>query len=71
MIFDIPFLIEYLTSFMTLEPGDMIATGTPLGLADVRPGDEVVVSIEGIGSLANTIVSETDYFGRIKAPACA
>lgn len=62
MIFDIPFLIEYLSAFMTLQPGDMIATGTPEGLADVVPGDEVVVEVEGVGRLVNTIVSEADFF---------
>lgn len=62
MIFNVPFLIEYISSFMTLEPGDMIATGTPEGLSDVVPGDEVVVEIEGIGRLRNTIVSETEFF---------
>lgn len=61
MIFDIPFLIAYLSEFMTLQPGDMIATGTPKGLADVRPGDEVVVEIEGIGRLVNQIISEKSY----------
>lgn len=61
MIFDIPFLIAYLSEFMTLQPGDMIATGTPKGLADVQPGDEVVVEIEGIGRLVNHIISEKDY----------
>ena len=61
MIFDIPFLIAYLSEFMTLQPGDMIATGTPKGLADVKPGDEVVVEIEGIGRLVNHIISEKDY----------
>jgi 5-oxopent-3-ene-1,2,5-tricarboxylate decarboxylase/2-hydroxyhepta-2,4-diene-1,7-dioate isomerase len=55
MIFSIAFMIEYLSDFMTLEPGDLILTGTPLGLADCRPGDEVVTSVEGIGSLINTI----------------
>ena len=49
-------------SFMTLQPGDMIATGTPEGLSDVMPGDEVVVEIEGIGKLRNFIVSESDFF---------
>jgi 5-oxopent-3-ene-1,2,5-tricarboxylate decarboxylase/2-hydroxyhepta-2,4-diene-1,7-dioate isomerase len=58
MVFDIPFLIEYLSSFMTLSPGDMIATGTPEGLADVVPGDEVIVEVEGVGRLVNHIVSE-------------
>ncbi|MEX0633821.1 fumarylacetoacetate hydrolase family protein [Serratia ureilytica] len=61
MIFDIPFLVAYLSEFMTLQPGDMIATGTPKGLADVQPGDEVVVEIEGIGRLVNHIISEKDY----------
>lgn len=61
MIFDIPYLIEYLSEFMTLHPGDMIATGTPKGLADVQPGDEIVVEIEGIGRLVNHIISEKDY----------
>jgi len=62
MIFDIPFLIEYLSSFMTLQPGDMIATGTPKGLADVKPGDEVTVEVEGVGRLTNTIVTESEFF---------
>lgn len=62
MIFDVPFLIEYLSSFMTLQPGDMIATGTPEGLSDVVPGDEVVVEIEGVGKLRNFIVSEAAFY---------
>ncbi|MBO0494479.1 fumarylacetoacetate hydrolase family protein [Pseudomonas sp. Marseille-Q1929] len=62
MIFDIPYLIEYLSSFMTLQPGDMIATGTPEGLADVVPGDEVIVEVEGVGRLVNRIVSEAEFF---------
>ena len=62
MIFDIPYLIEYLSSFMTLQPGDMIATGTPEGLADVVPGDEVIVEVEGVGRLVNRIVSEGEFF---------
>ncbi len=67
MIFDIPYLIEYFSSFMTLQPGDMIATGTPEGLADVVPGDEVVVEVEGVGRLVNRIVSEADFFKNNKA----
>ncbi|MBT2105195.1 4-hydroxyphenylacetate degradation bifunctional isomerase/decarboxylase [Enterobacter mori] len=58
LIFSIPFLIAYLSDFMTLQPGDMIATGTPKGLSDVVPGDEVVVEVEGVGRLVNRIVSE-------------
>ncbi|MGH8760857.1 MAG: fumarylacetoacetate hydrolase family protein [Burkholderiales bacterium] len=55
MIFDVPFLIEYFSSFMTLQPGDLILTGTPDGVVDCRPGDVVVTEIEDIGALINTI----------------
>ncbi|MCZ3003819.1 fumarylacetoacetate hydrolase family protein [Acinetobacter baumannii] len=51
---------------MTLQPGDMIATGTPEGLADVVPGDEVVVEVEGVGRLVNRIVSEAEFFSARK-----
>jgi len=56
MIFDVPFLIEYFSSFMTLRPGDLILTGTPDGVVDCRPGDVIVTEIEGIGALENRIV---------------
>jgi 5-oxopent-3-ene-1,2,5-tricarboxylate decarboxylase/2-hydroxyhepta-2,4-diene-1,7-dioate isomerase len=69
MIFDIPYLIEYFSSFMTLQPGDMIATGTPEGLADVQPGDEVIVEVERVGRLVNRIVSEADFFNNKKIAA--
>jgi len=62
MIFDIPFLIEYFSSFMTLQAGDMIATGTPEGLADVQPGDTIITEIEGVARLVNHMVSETEFF---------
>lgn len=55
MIFDVPFLIEYFSSFMTLQPGDLILTGTPDGVVDCQPGDVVVTTIEGVGDLINTI----------------
>lgn len=61
MIFDIPTLVEYLSSFMTLNQGDMILTGTPEGLVDTAIGDEVITEIEGIGRLVNTIVSDDDF----------
>ena len=61
MIFDIPFLIEYLSGFMTLAPGDVILTGTPEGLVDVKPGDEVVTEIDGVGRLLNTIVGDEAF----------
>ncbi|MBD3641820.1 MAG: fumarylacetoacetate hydrolase family protein [Marinobacter sp.] len=63
MIFDIPFLVEYLSQIMTLNPGDMIATGTPHGVVDMQPGDTVVCTIENICSLETRIVSEKEYYG--------
>ncbi|MEP6739593.1 MAG: fumarylacetoacetate hydrolase family protein [Caldimonas sp.] len=63
LIFDVAFLIEYLSAFMTLSPGDVILTGTPEGVVNVDVGDEVVCEIEGIGRLANTIVGD-EVFGR-------
>jgi 5-oxopent-3-ene-1,2,5-tricarboxylate decarboxylase/2-hydroxyhepta-2,4-diene-1,7-dioate isomerase len=57
MIFDVPTLIEYFSSFMTLQPGDLILTGTPDGVVNVNPGDVVITEIEGIGALHNTIVT--------------
>jgi 5-oxopent-3-ene-1,2,5-tricarboxylate decarboxylase/2-hydroxyhepta-2,4-diene-1,7-dioate isomerase len=55
MIFDVPFLIEFFSGFMTLQPGDLILTGTPDGVVDCRRGDVIVTEIEGIGALVNTI----------------
>lgn len=61
IIFSIPFLISYLSAFMTLNEGDMIATGTPKGLSDVKHGDFVEVEVEGVGRLANTIITQKQY----------
>ncbi|RYF69794.1 MAG: 2-hydroxyhepta-2,4-diene-1,7-dioate isomerase [Comamonadaceae bacterium] len=55
MIFDAPFLIEYFSRFMTLQPGDLILTGTPDGVVDCQPGDVVVTEIAQLGALVNTI----------------
>ena len=52
----IPQLIEFITAAMTLEPGDVIATGTPAGVGAMIPGDKVEVDIEGIGILKNEII---------------
>ena len=60
MVFDIRFLIAYLTSFMTLNVGDVILTGTPEGMRGVQSGDEVVTEIEGVGRLASTLVADPD-----------
>ena len=62
MIFTVPFLIAYLSRIMTLAPGDLILTGTPEGLRDVGPGDEVATEIEGVGRLVNTIAGDSEYF---------
>jgi len=56
----LPQLIEAITEFMTLHAGDVLLTGTPPGRVDVEPGDEVVVEIDGLGQLTNTIVAEED-----------
>ena len=65
MIFRIPDLVAYLSSVFTLEPGDVIATGTPEGVGFartpprwLRPGEEVVVRVEGLGDLRNPVVAE-------------
>jgi 5-oxopent-3-ene-1,2,5-tricarboxylate decarboxylase/2-hydroxyhepta-2,4-diene-1,7-dioate isomerase len=63
LVFSIPVLIEYLSSFMTLSAGDVILTGTPEGVVDVQPGDEVVTEIEGVGRLVNYLVAD-EVFGR-------
>ncbi len=53
MIFNIPYLISYISSAMTLLPGDLISTGTPSGIAPMKSGDTIEVRVEGIGSLTN------------------
>ncbi len=60
MVFRVPALIAYISRIMTLEPGDVIATGTPEGIGALEPGDEVEVEIEGVGVLRNPVVGEED-----------
>lgn len=55
MIFSVPALIAYISGIMTLEPGDLIATGTPHGVGPLSHGDEVHVEIDGIGTLQNHV----------------
>jgi 5-oxopent-3-ene-1,2,5-tricarboxylate decarboxylase/2-hydroxyhepta-2,4-diene-1,7-dioate isomerase len=63
MVFDVPFLIEYLSAFMTLSPGDLILTGTPNGVVYLQPGDVVDTEIEGVGRLRNTLASDAAFYG--------
>ena len=55
LIFDIPALVAHVSAAMTLLPGDVILTGTPEGVGPMQVGDEVEVSIAGLGSLTNRI----------------
>jgi len=58
LMFKIPHLIQYISHFMTLEPGDIISTGTPEGMAPVKPGDIMEAEVEKIGILRNPVVAE-------------
>jgi len=60
MLFDVPYLVAYLSEILTLHPGDCILTGTPDGIVDVFPGDEVVTEVKSVGRLVNTIVGNGD-----------
>ena len=62
LLFPLPQLIADLSQHFTLEPGDVILTGTPEGLADVKAGDVVETAIEGIGCLVNTVVDDATWF---------
>lgn len=56
MVFDIPTIIEYITAIMTLEPGDLVATGTPDGVAPLSDGDVVEIEVVGVGAVQNPVV---------------
>ena len=58
MVFNVPTLIAYVSSVMTLDPGDLIFTGTPAGVGELKNGDDVVVEIEGLGVLKNPVRKE-------------
>jgi 2-keto-4-pentenoate hydratase/2-oxohepta-3-ene-1,7-dioic acid hydratase in catechol pathway len=58
MIFSVDDIIAYVSAFMTLEPGDLIATGTPSGVGPVLPGSQIRIEIDGVGVLENTVASE-------------
>jgi 2-keto-4-pentenoate hydratase/2-oxohepta-3-ene-1,7-dioic acid hydratase in catechol pathway len=55
MAFDIPAILIYISGIMTLEPGDLVATGTPAGVGPLRPGDVVEVEIPGVSRVSNTV----------------
>ena len=55
MIFSIGEILEFITSIMTLLPGDVILTGTPEGVSKIEPGDEIKIEIETLGSLINLV----------------
>lgn len=56
LIFPVAFLVRHISRIMTLNPGDVITTGTPAGIGPMQPGDKVDVQIEGIGTLSNTVL---------------
>jgi 2-keto-4-pentenoate hydratase/2-oxohepta-3-ene-1,7-dioic acid hydratase in catechol pathway len=55
MAFPVPFLVRYISHVMTLEPGDVISTGTPAGVGPLADGDTVEVEVEGVGTLRNPV----------------
>jgi len=59
MVFNVGVLIAYISSIMTLEPGDLIFTGTPSGVGELKDGDEVSVEIEGLGEIRNKVKAES------------
>jgi len=58
LIFPIDMLVEFITFVMTLEPGDIIATGTPAGIAGMKAGDTITINVEGVGELTNPVEVE-------------
>lgn len=56
LIFPVPYLVRFISRIMTLEPGDIITTGTPAGVGPMSPGDRVDIQIDGIGTLSNTVM---------------
>lgn len=58
MVFSVPTLIAFISSVMTLEPGDLIFTGTPAGVGELRAGDRVEIEIDGLGNISNPVQAE-------------
>jgi 2-keto-4-pentenoate hydratase/2-oxohepta-3-ene-1,7-dioic acid hydratase in catechol pathway len=60
MVFSIPFLVAYVSRIMTLEPGDLLATGTPEGVGPLSHGDVVEVELPGLGATTNPVISDVE-----------
>ena len=67
-LFTLPILLEYITAAMTLEPGDLLLTGTPAGVGPLAPGDTVEVSLPGLGKLTNTVQPEEGWPSALNHP---
>jgi 2-keto-4-pentenoate hydratase/2-oxohepta-3-ene-1,7-dioic acid hydratase in catechol pathway len=57
LIFNVPTIVSYVSRYVTLEPGDVIYTGTPQTTRAMKPGDVVEIEVEGVGVLRNTVVA--------------
>lgn len=57
MIHSIGVILAYVSNFMTLEPGDLVLTGTPSGVSPVQPGDVMTVEIDGLGKLNSPVIA--------------
>jgi 2-keto-4-pentenoate hydratase/2-oxohepta-3-ene-1,7-dioic acid hydratase in catechol pathway len=64
LIFTIPELVTFISSVMTLLPGDIISTGTPSGVGPIKPGDQVTIHVEGVGALTNPVTARPATAGR-------
>ncbi|NLG54144.1 MAG: fumarylacetoacetate hydrolase family protein, partial [Rhodococcus sp.] len=58
LLFSVPQLISYLSTAITLQPGDIVITGTPSGVGPILPGDSVDIWVEGVGTLTNQVIAE-------------
>ena len=63
MVFSIPAILSYISSIMTLEPGDLVLTGTPAGVGPLKPGDEVEVEIVGVSKVKNRVIAAAEGSG--------
>jgi len=63
MLFDVPTLLAYVSHIMTLSPGDILSTGTPMGVGPLLPGQTVAVAVEGVGRIENPVIARSDREG--------